>query len=323
MIGKALRWLGLLGAALAFGLGAWLYLGFTTPANVPAPTVFVIQKGASLTSVAQQLEQAALIDSARAFLLRARFFGGGEAVRAGEYEIKTGASEAELLELFQSGKVLLHQVTFPEGVPAVRVVDLLNAETVLTGSVDTPVEGTILPDTYTFTRGESRAAVLARAEAAMTAALAKAWESRAANLPLQSPAEALTLASIVEKETSKPSEYRRVAGVYINRLRVGMKLQADPTVIYPVTKGRPLGRRIRQSELDAVNDYNTYAMAGLPKGPIAMPGRAALEATLNPETHDYLFFVADGSGGHVFAKTYAEHNRNVVKWRQFRAEKGI
>ena len=179
-----------------------------------------------------------------------------------------------------------------------------------------------MPDSYAFEKGETRAAVVLRMQAAMKQAMAELWPTKSAESVVKTPGEAITLASIVEKETSKKSELGLVAGVYSNRLKQGMMLQADPTIIYPITKGKPLGRRIRQSEISAVNGYNTYSMVGLPNGPIANPSKAAIAAVLNPEKTDYLFFVADGTGGHVFAKTLQEHNANVEKWFAIRKERG-
>ena len=179
-----------------------------------------------------------------------------------------------------------------------------------------------MPDSYAFEKNEPRAAVLKRMQDAMTKAMAELWPKRSPNTVVKTPQEALTLASIVEKETSLKSELRLVAGVYSNRLRQGMMLQADPTIIYPITKGKPLGRRILRSEIQAVNGYNTYSMIGLPQGPIANPGKGAIAAVLDPEANDYLFFVAKGDGGHVFARTLAEHNANVQKWYQLRRDRG-
>jgi UPF0755 protein len=192
----------------------------------------------------------------------------------------------------------------------------------LTGDVPVPEEGSVLPDSYSFQRGESRAAVLARMQAAMTKTLDTLWSKKGPNSVVNSKREAVVLASIVEKETGKASERPMIAGVYSNRVRIGMKLDADPTVIYPITKGRPLGRRILRSELQANNGYNTYAMAGLPAGPIANPGKESIAAVLNPAKTEALYFVADGSGGHVFANTLAEHNANVQKWYALRRARG-
>ena len=228
----------------------------------------------------------------------------------------------DVLKLLQSGKTLQRFVTIPEGMPSIMVWERLMAEAKLTGAVAVPPEGSVLPDTYAFTGGEQRAAVAKRMQAAMDKAFAELCATRSPRTGVTNRNEAITLASIVEKETAVEAERRTVAGVYTNRLALGMKLQADPTIIYPLTKGKPLGRRIRRSEIDAVNDYNTYAMTGLPRGPIANPGRASIAAVLDPEPTRYLYFVADGKGGHIFAQTYADHDRNVDKWFAIRRERG-
>ncbi len=222
---------------------------------------------------------------------------------------------AEHLRKMQRGLVFQHQITIPEGLPSVLVTERLATEPLLTGPVLTPPEGHVLPDTYAFQRGEPRAAVLARMTVAMDRTLAKLWKARAPTTPVRTPQEALALASIVEKETALPAERRLVAGVYANRLRIGMKLDADPTVWYPITRGRPLGRPIRRSDLQADTGYNTYLKPGLPKGPIANPGRLSLAAALDPASTPALYFVANGKGGHVFAATLEEHERNVARWR--------
>ena len=196
------------------------------------------------------------------------------------------------------------------------------AQSNLTGQVAAPPEGSVLPDTYEIGMGETRAAMVLRMQAAMQRTLKELWEKRSAGLVVKTPHEALVLASIVEKETGQPSERGLVAGLYANRLRQGMMLQADPTIIYPITRGKPLGRRIRQSEIAAVNGYNTYAMIGLPTGPITNPGRASIEAVLNPAKTDALYMVADGTGGHAFAATLEQHNANVAKWFAIRRARG-
>jgi UPF0755 protein len=206
--------------------------------------------------------------------------------------------------------------------PSVLVYERLKANEELTGDIDVPEEGSVLPDSYAFDKGESRAAVLKRMQGAMDRTLEKLWAERAANTVAKSPKEAVILASIVEKETGVASERPTVAGVYSNRLRVGMMLQADPTIIYPITKGKPLGRRIRKSEIAAVNGYNTYSMTGLPKGPIANPGRLSILAVLHPADTKALYFVADGKGGHIFADTLQQHNENVRKWFEIRRARG-
>ncbi len=292
--------------------------------GAPRDATFVIPEGASMTRAAQIMQDAGAIADADAFLRNARLFGSDDPIKPGEYAVEAGDSYADVLALLQSGRTRQRFVTIPEGWPSVLVHERLMANPNLTGTIPVPDEGSILPDTYAIVRGEPRAAVVARMQAAMDKAWEEAWAQRSARAIVRNRNEAVTLASIIEKETAKPDEHRRVAGVYTNRLRHGgYRLQADPTIIYPITRGRPLGRRIRQSEKDAVNDYNTYSMSGLPIGPIANPGRASLMAALNPEAHDYYYFVADGTGGHVFGKTLADHNANVARWRQIRLDRGI
>jgi UPF0755 protein len=313
----------------AVGLGlvvllllTWLFW-WSSPSSAKDAQTVEVAEGASLTSLCGQLEQKGLVRNCTAFRGFARFLGSGGGVQAGEFSIPAGTSQAGLLEILQNGQPVQRLVTIPEGMPSVLVQEKLAATPYLTGPAPLPGEGEVLPDSYSFRRGESRAAVAARMEAAMDRTLAELWPKRkAGTCPVASPQEAVTLASIVEKETGKPAERRAVAGVYCNRLKIGMKLDADPTVIYPVTKGRPLGRRIRQSELAADTGYNTYRRPGLPLGPIANPGRASIAAVLDPEPHQYLFFVADGTGGHIFARTYPEHQANVEKWFAIRKARG-
>ncbi|MEK6637569.1 MAG: endolytic transglycosylase MltG [Pseudomonadota bacterium] len=282
----------------------------------------VVAEGSSLTAAAKMLEDKGAIKSANAFLRQAKLLGSDEPIKPGEYEVKAGMDDAEVLTLIQSGKTLQRFVTIPEGMPSVLVQERLMATELLTGEVAVPAEGSVLPDSYAYVRGEPRAAVLKRMQDAMGKTLAELWAQRKPTTVVRSPNEAITLAAIVEKETALPTERRKVAGVYSNRVRIGMKLQADPTVIYPVTKGKPLGRRILKSELATDNGYNTYARAGLPTGPIANPGKAAIAAVLDPEPTRALYFVADGSGGHVFADTLDQHNANVEKWFALRRSKG-
>ncbi len=308
--------------ALAMGAAAWFAFGWYSSGPVEEETAFIVPSGSSLTSAAQKLEEEGNIHSADAFLLRAKIFGSDDPIKAGEFLLPAGASPAQILDIFQHGDVVLRFVTIPEGTPSIRVHAILMEEPLLTGEVEVPEEGSILPDTYDFERGESRAAVLERMQQAMSEALAELWPTKGPNSVVETPEELVTLASIVEKETGVPEEREMVAGLYSNRLRQGIRLQADPTIIYPITKGLPLGRRIRRSEIDAVNDYNTYAMDGLPKGPITNPGRASLEAVLNPAETDALFMVADGTGGHAFGRTVEEHNENVEIWYEIRRERG-
>jgi len=313
-------------ALLAAGLVLVAALVVAVPWYLPGPlardTAFIVPDGASLGSAAAKLEAEGAISSASAFGLRARLFGGGAPIKAGEFLLPKGASPSKILTILQGDEVLRRFVTVPEGMPSIMVYERLMAQPYLTGPVAVPAEGSVLPNSYDFQRGESRQRVLERMQAAMQKVLSEAWAKRAPGLVVKTPQEALTLASIVEKETGKPSERRMVAGLYSNRLRHGMMLQADPTIIYPITKGKPLGRRIRQSEIQAVNGYNTYTMVGLPQGPITNPGRASIEAVLNPAKTEALYMVADGTGGHAFATTLEQHNANVAKWFAIRRAKG-
>lgn len=283
---------------------------------------FVVPDGAGLVVVAAKLQKEGVVYSARALRFHARIMGAGGAIKAGEFKLPAGASEQEILKIISSDEVLRRFVTIPEGLPAIMVKEKLEANHDLAGPVDVPAEGSVLPDTYDIQKGETRAAVLARMQAAMTRVLADLWAKRGPDTVAKTPQEAVTLAAIVEKETGKPSERPMVAGLYSNRIRQGIMLQADPTIIYPITAGKPLGRRIRQSEIQARNDYNTYAMAGLPKGPITNPGRASIEAVLHPAKTQALYMVANGGGGHAFANTLEEHNRNVERWFAIRRSKG-
>ncbi len=308
--------------ALALAAAGWFATGWYSSGGRQEASVFLVPSGATLTATAQQLEEEGQIASAEAFLLRARVFGSSDPIKAGEFMIPAGASPAEILDILQHGSVILNFITIPEGTPSVLVHRRLMAEPLLTGEIEVPPEGSVLPESYDFERGESRAAVLARMQAAMDEVLAELWPTRGPRTVVETPEEAVILASIVEKETGVPEERGMVAGLYSNRLRMGMRLQADPTIIYPITRGLPLGRRIRQSEIDAVNDYNTYSMNGLPRGPITNPGREAIAAVLNPDETEALFMVADGSGGHAFARTNAEHEANVEAWYALRRERG-
>ena len=296
--------------------------GWWGASRIEKDTTFIVPSGASLTSVARKLEDEELISSADAFLLWAKALGSGDPIKAGEFLLTAGSSPARILDTFQHGEVIRRFITIPEGLPSIMVWERLMAEPLLTGTVAVPEEGSVLPESYDFERGESRAAVLARMQKAMADTLAELWPKRAPGIVVSTPREAVILAAIVEKETGVASERRMVAGLYSNRVREGMLLQADPTIIYPITKGKPLGRRIRQSEIAAVNGYNTYTMVGLPRGPITNPGRASIEAVLNPAKTGARYMVADGKGGHVFASTLEEHNANAARWFALRRARG-
>jgi len=322
MLGRRGCWPLLAAVLLALAALGWLVAGWFTAGPLKQETAFVVPDGASLSTVASKLEKEGAIDSAEAFRIRARVFGAGAPIKAGEFLFPKGASPSRILSIIQGDEVRRRFVTIPEGMPSIMVYERLMANSQLTGSIEVPPEGSVLPDTYEIERGESRQAVLLRMQAAMQRTLAELWAKRSPNTAVATPEAALSLAAIVEKETGKPSERRTVAGLYSNRLRQGIMLQADPTIIYPITKGKPLGRRIRQSEIQAVNDYNTYTMIGLPKGPITNPGRASIEAVLNPAQTDVLYMVADGTGGHLFAKTLDQHNANVERWFAIRKARG-
>jgi UPF0755 protein len=314
--------LGLVIGLVALVAAFWVVQGWGGSGPAPRTLTVQVAEGSSLASAARELEKAGAIKSAGRFRMLARVFGSGEPIKAGEYRIPAHTSQSDILKILQGGKVLQRLVVVPEGYPSVLVHDALTKADGLTGSVPVPAEGSVLPDSYAFQRGDTRASVVARMQTAMRDYLKAAWAKRKPGIAVTTPQQAIILASIVEKETGKPSERRTVAAVYGNRLKRGMPLQADPTVIYPLTKGRPLGRRILRSELRAKNGYNTYAEAGLPVGPIANPGRASIDAVLDPAQSNALYFVADGTGGHVFADTLDQHNANVRKWYAIRRQRG-
>ena len=300
-----------------------IYFLWWAPGPKPGPHTVMIQEGATIGSVARKLAKAGAIPgTARTYYVMARLFGSHDPIQAGEFEIPKGMGGASILDLLQHGKPLQRLVTVTEGMPSIVVQEKLAAIPYLAGPVPQIDEGSLLPDSYGYQRGETRSALVGRMQKAMTKTLAELWPKRSYDCPILTPEQAVILASIVEKETGKPAERPMIAGVYCNRLRIGMKLDADPTVIYPVTKGKPLGRRILKSELNAQNGYNTYRRAGLPEGPIANPGKASIEAVLHPARTKALYFVADGTGGHVFAETLAEQNANVAKWVAIRRQPG-
>ena len=300
-----------------------VYLLWWAPGPRPGPHTIIVQEGSTIGSVARQLEkQGAIPGSARTFYVMARIFGSHDPIQAGEFAIPRGTGGAAILDLLQHGKPVQRLVTVTEGMPSIIVEERLAANPYLTGHAPVIPEGSVLPDSYGYERGETRASIVARMQSAMTKALDSLWPKRTPDCPIATKDQAVVLASIVEKETGKAAERPMIAGVYCNRLKIGMKLDADPTVIYPVTKGKPLGRRILRSELNADNGYNTYRRAGLPEGPIANPGKESIAAVLHPAPTKALYFVADGTGGHVFADTFAEHNANVAKWYAIRRARG-
>jgi len=300
---------------------AWVYQGPGPAAKAGDKTTVILRKGASLPEIAASLERGGVIRSSSIFMTAAKVTGAARTLKAGEYEFGSRASMAQVLDAVRHGRIVRHWITVPEGLTSDMVMDILTKSDVLTGSAATPPEGAILPETYEVQRGEDRAAVLQRMMDDRDKLLNQLWANRVQGLPFQTKDEAVTLASIVEKETGLASERPRVAAVFVNRLRTGMRLGSDPTIIYGISRGRPLGRGIRLSELQRPTPYNTYLIAGLPPTPIANPGRAALAAVLNPAKTDDLYFVADGTGGHVFASTLEQHNANVAKWRQIERDR--
>ena len=317
---KRLSQIGAVLAVALMALAAWSWWG---PGPAKKGVVVTIPQGTTLQGATDYLFYAGAIGGPRRrFYWLARFLGEGDPIQAGEFAVPEGASQADVLWLLQHGTPMQRLVTIPEGTPSIIVQEKLDMLPLATGPTPLPGEGSVLPDSYTYERGEPRAAILKRMTAAMDKELAALWAKRKTTCPVSTPQQALTLASIVEKETGKASERRTVAGVYCNRLRIGMKLDADPTVIYPITKGKPLGRRIRRSELDAITGYNTYREVGLPQGSIANPGKASIAAVLDPAPTKALYFVADGTGGHVFADTLDQHNKNVAKWYAIRRARG-
>lgn len=314
-------------------IGAVVALGLYHSSGSPEQSRVVnITRGANLNGILDQLYNEGVICTDSILhtypLCKAAFFSGvilsgnkGK-LKAGEYEIPPYASMAEIVRLLASGKVVAHNLTFPEGLTVKQIAAIIEAEKSLTGAVgELPKEGTLLPETYQFIKGEERSSIIARMKKAHEEVMSDLWQKRAPDLPLTTPEEAVTLASIVERETAIPAERARVAGVYVNRLKKGMLLQSDPTTIYGLSDGLgDINRPLTFTDLKSVSPYNTYVITGLPPGPIANPGRASLEAALHPETHDFLYFVADGTGGHAFGKNLTEHNKNVANWRKVERE---
>ena len=328
--------LGALGVLILLGLAALCFAYWqadtrlTQAACGPEPFIVWVQRGASVASVAEdvaaQCETEAglsgFVSDAALFRLAGRAHDLAPSLRAGEFEVAGGASLLDVLATLRDGKPLLRFVTIPEGRTTAQALALIAAAPMLEGAVTVaPGEGDLLPETYAYERGEARDAVTQRMMAAHDEVLAELWADRSERAVVKTPEEAVILASIVEKETGVASERPRVAAVFSNRLRRGMRLQSDPTIIYGLTGGEPLGRGIRRSELRGETPYNTYVISGLPPTPIANPGRESLAAVLDPLDTDDLYFVADGTGGHVFAETLAQHNRNVAQWRRIERER--
>lgn len=304
------------GAALYFGKQEF---GGAGPSTVPA--TFLVKPATGVADIADQLERRGLISDARIFRMGVRAYGNDGSLKAGEYEIQAGASMHDIMELLKSGKSVQYSLTIPEGLTVEQAWKRIAEQEALSGDMPTemPAEGTLAADTQRFTRGLTRQQIVKKMLADQKELVETIWARRSPDLPLADINEFVTLASIVEKETARGDERSRVAAVFINRLNKGMRLQSDPTIIYGIFggKGKPADRPIYRSDIDKPTPYNTYTIKGLPPTPIANPGKASLEAVANPSKTKDLYFVADGSGGHVFAETLDEHNENVARWRAF------
>jgi UPF0755 protein len=314
-------WLGVIALGL-IGVGTWAYRSteawYESPGPLATNLTFVVERGGT-GDIAKALETAGIVSDARLFALAVAIGFDEAEIKAGEYVFSPGISPAAVLALLRSGKTVVHRLTIPEGWTTAQALSLVSREPALAGALTvTPGEGDLLPETYFYHWGDKRDAVIERMAAAMSQALSTLWAARDPALAgLSSPREAVILASIVERETAVPAERPLIAAVFLNRLRLGMKLQSDPTVAYALTKGAvPLDRPVDHADLAVESPYNTYRVTGLPPGPIANPGRAALQAVLHPARSDALYFVADGSGGHAFAATLAEHDKNVARWKK-------
>jgi len=303
-------------------LSALLYHQFESAGPLPVSRVVAIPKGEGRIEIATRLERQGIISNRWTFiasyLLRNALSDSPVELKAGEYEIKKHASMADVLNTLVRGKGILLKLTIPEGLTSQQIVERVRGEPDLDGEItDIPQEGSLLPDTYRFSKGMARQELLERMQVEMQRYLALAWANRQADLPLKTPQEAIIFASIVEKETGRPDERSRVAGVFMNRLRTGMRLQSDPTVIYGIAGGQGrLGRPITRADLRQQSVHNTYQIKGLPPTPICNPGRSAIDAALKPAETKELYFVADGSGGHAFSTTLTQHNAAVSNWRK-------
>ena len=318
---------------LTLAAGIAVYVGkqeFDGAGPLPASTTFLVKPDSGVAEIADQLERRGLISDARIFRLGVRAYGQDAALKAGEYEVPAGASMRDIMELLKSGKSVMYSLTIPEGLTVEQAFERIATHEALSGDMPAvmPPEGSLAADTQRFTRGTTRKQIIDRMLADQKELVEGIWERREPDLPLADVNEFVTLASIVEKETGRADERSQVAAVFINRLNKNMRLQSDPTIIYGLFggKGKPADRPIYQSDIQKQTAYNTYVINGLPPTPIANPGRAALEAVANPSKTKDLYFVADGTGGHVFAATLEEHNQNVARWRAVKkkqAEEGV
>jgi UPF0755 protein len=308
----------LLGAAGIGAFGYYMFQQYTAPGPLAENKVFTVEQGLGTPEIAAALEQNGVISNARIFSAMSYVTGTRARLKAGEYAFAPNASMRDVMALIASGKSITYKLSVPEGLTSEMAVARVNANDILTGSpAAIPAEGSIMPDTFIFRRGMTRQQLVDEMQAAQAKLLEDLWSKRVPVPVIDTKEQAVTLASIVEKETGVAAERPIIASVFINRLKKGMRLQSDPTIIYGIAGGKgKLDRALTRADIETETSYNTYRINGLPPGPIANPGRAALEAVLNPPATDYLYFVADGSGGHAFATTLDEHNRNVKKWRE-------
>lgn len=313
----------LLAASIA-SVTLWVWRDWTSPGPLPETATIVLPKGGGVIDITLALSRHGVISHSWVFLMGVAATGEATHLRAGEYEFAAAITPSAVAELLESGKTVRHRLTIPEGLTSAEIVALINGLPALDGSVDrVPPEGSLLPQTYFYSLGDKRSAIVERVEHAMTRAVAEIWSERSPGLPLTKPREAVILASIVEKETAREDERAHIAGVFLNRLRLGIRLQADPTVVYALTQGRnALDRPLGHDDLSIESPYNTYLMKGLPPTPISNPGIAALKAVIHPLASEDLYFVAigDGTGRHVFAKTLAEHNDHVAELRRAQSQ---
>ena len=319
---------GLLTLAIGAGLIAYSSVKYKYTKAGPLETeqVFVVPNGAGMSKIAAKLEKDGLIESANIFKLVVRYEGDEAGLKAGEYNVSPKASMKDIYEILHEGKAILYPITIPEGQSVIQVMRIIDAmPTLIDDNPPPPPEGSLLPETYMTPRGMTQSALIAKMQKAQTDVIDTLWEYRHKDLPINTKAEAINLASIVEKETGVKSEHDRVAAVFVNRLNRGMRLESDPTIIYGVTKGLPLynkkgqRRTLYRSEIDRKTAWNTYQIDGLPETPICNPGKAAIAAVLQPGTSDEIFFVADGKGGHVFSTNLRDHVKNVKAYRRYEA----
>ncbi|WP_306302729.1 endolytic transglycosylase MltG [Aureimonas frigidaquae] len=311
-----------LGGAAAF---YWGKFQFERRGPLTQEATFMVSRGGGLSSIADGLEAAGIVSNALIFQAGVRMSGAAGQLKAGEYAFAPGTSMQGVMEKLESGRSIMHSVTIPEGWTVAQIYARLEGDETLVGNLPPmPAEGTLLPETYTFTRGTSRGEIVSQMAAAQARLVDEIWAGRTEGLPVETKDEFVTLASIVERETGVDAERPHVASVFVNRLRQGMRLQSDPTFIYGIWggAGKPSGEPLRRSHIQSNTPYNTYVINGLPPGPIANPGRAALEAVAHPLDTDDLYFVADGTGGHAFAPSLAEHNRNVARYREVMRQQG-